>query len=594
LAGTGCVTPAVAPVNVEEGDRIELAISNGEPVAGATYEWVQTGDGPRVEIQNGRRPVTYVKAPEGLKYYRLTFMRIRHLDGKDQTDNLEVWVRADDDLPLADAGESRTVDEGSETTLFGVGRDPERSEVNFRWLQTAGPQVKLSDPARANPTFTAPNVTALDTLVFELRVSDGVNTSVPSEISIAVRPVNSLPVADAGVDQTVREGQQVTLSGSGEDADGGSLTFRWHVLTQEPQVTLDAPDARQASFVAPKCPGDADAYALEFELTVQDPDGSSSTDRMVVTVSAINVAPVATAGADIEATEGDVIRLLGSGRDPEGAALTYAWRQSSGDTEVTLLDPQTSEPSFLAPGVPTGRARISLNFALTVSDGVNTSESSFVQVLVNRLPEERKLHALAPGEVDPLFGPARIGFLDRWEDAQIASDDAEVGFVADAARKTLLARFRSADETLDCRLPPGSWRLEGSIDLREVESRGQTFRGASLIFDTGTGSGAALGLVSLGGKVGIQVRELDWDADEHEWAPDRSTLRLLQGWPLNQPLYFAVSWKDSRLRFQWSDAEVTVLERPERRIELRAAPSVLTLTVDHATTAAQGLQLVGI
>ena len=41
---------------------------------------------------------------------------------------------------------------------------------------------------------------------------------------------NTKPTANAGVDKTVQVGEEVELEGSGYDADGDPLTFRWAVV----------------------------------------------------------------------------------------------------------------------------------------------------------------------------------------------------------------------------------------------------------------------------------------------------------------------------------------------------------------------------
>ena len=41
-----------------------------------------------------------------------------------------------------------------------------------------------------------------------------------------MRDFNQPPVVGAGTDQTVREGDTVTLSGTATDADGDSLTYK--------------------------------------------------------------------------------------------------------------------------------------------------------------------------------------------------------------------------------------------------------------------------------------------------------------------------------------------------------------------------------
>ena len=70
--------------------------------------------------------------------------------------------------------------------------DPNGDALSFRWTQTAGPAVQLSDPAAAQPTFAAPQVDQTTILTFQLVVSDGPMSSVPDSVDIEVRDVKSV------------------------------------------------------------------------------------------------------------------------------------------------------------------------------------------------------------------------------------------------------------------------------------------------------------------------------------------------------------------------------------------------------------------
>src|SRR4029079_10705165 len=94
--------------------------------------------------------------------------------------------------PVVDAGRDQTVRAGSPVTLDGRGTfDADDDRLFFRWLQTAGPEVTLSDPGVLQPTFTAPSTGGV-TLRFLLLVNDGAEDAadVGDEVQIVIVDAN--------------------------------------------------------------------------------------------------------------------------------------------------------------------------------------------------------------------------------------------------------------------------------------------------------------------------------------------------------------------------------------------------------------------
>ena len=346
------------------------------------YAWRQTAGAPQVELRDADTATPSFDAPNVAADVVLTFrMTATDADGVVQAVVVEtVMVRGDNDAPTANAGTNLTVGEGGSVTLDGSGSiDPEGGALAFAWTQTGGPPtVILNGASTATPTFTAPRVTADADLTFRLTVTDSGGLSASDTVAVTVRAVNASPIANAGNDRSVGDGDSVALDGSGSsDPEGGALAFAWTQTGGSPRVTLSGARTATPTFTTPKLTANAD---LTFTLTVTDPGGLSASDTVVVTVRADNDAPSASAGANQVVTDGVSVTLDGGGSsDPEGGTLTYAWAQIGGTPTVTLGGESTARPTFTIGQLGSDTV---LTFRLTVtdSDGLSASDTMTVTV----------------------------------------------------------------------------------------------------------------------------------------------------------------------------------------------------------------------
>lgn len=95
---------------------------------------------------------------------------------------------------------------------------------------------------------------------------------------------NGAPIANAGPDQTVREGDLVTLTGSGSvDPNGDILTYSWTQTGGLSQVTLNGASTANPTFTAPAV---SSFDILQFQLTVSDGVNAPVTDAVSINVNA--------------------------------------------------------------------------------------------------------------------------------------------------------------------------------------------------------------------------------------------------------------------------------------------------------------------
>ncbi|HUQ09502.1 MAG TPA: PKD domain-containing protein [Steroidobacteraceae bacterium] len=108
--------------------------------------------------------------------------------------------------PTANAGPAQTVNAGIAVTLNGAASsDSDGSIASYSWTQTAGTTVALTSNSNAQPSFTAPAVSAVTIFTFSLVVTDNRGApSTASTVDITVNPVIGGNVTFTGVVQFAR------------------------------------------------------------------------------------------------------------------------------------------------------------------------------------------------------------------------------------------------------------------------------------------------------------------------------------------------------------------------------------------------------
>lgn len=222
------------------------------------------------------------------------------------TDQVVVTVNP---LPPISAGPDLSICAGQSVTLSGTGG------VSYTWDNGVTNDVAFT-PA-SNGTYT---VTGTD-------ANGCVNTD-----QVAVT-ITALPGVNAGPDQTICTGNQVTLSGS------GAATYTW-----DNGVTDGVPFTPAAT--------------ATYTVTGTTANGCVNTDQVTVTVEPL---PTVNAGNDVTVCAGEQVTLSGSG------ATTYTW--GNGVTDGVAFTPAATAI-----------------YTVTGSNGNNCSSTDQVTVTVNPLP----------------------------------------------------------------------------------------------------------------------------------------------------------------------------------------------------------------
>ena len=327
------------------------------------------------------------------------------------------WVFGNDmdtnSPPIVSAGQDHTVVKGDAVSLKGTATDREGNDLTYQWTSDYSGLV-ITDNDTLAPTFTAPEVDSETAITFTLTVSDGTNDGVTDQIVVTVTD-NAPPTVNAGVDLTVDEGDNVTLTGTASDSDTeATLTYAWTHDSSLP-ITLTGDEALSTSFTAPEVDSET---AITFTLTVSDGTNDGVTDQIVVTVTD-NAPPTVNAGVDLTVDEGDNVTLTGTASDSDTeATLTYAWTHDS-SLPITLTGDEALSTSFTAPEVDSETA---ITFTLTVSDGT-ASTADTVSVTVHDVSGSDFVtiwETSTPGE--SVTVPARGTYTIDWGDGTMEED----------------------------------------------------------------------------------------------------------------------------------------------------------------------------
>jgi parallel beta-helix repeat protein len=275
---------------VNEGDTVSFAgnFSNPDELDTHTIDW-DFGDG---STATGNVTPTHVYDDNGVYTVTLT---VTDDDGGVGTDTLT--VTANNVAPTVDAGEDQTADEGDTVLFSGNFTDPGMNDTHtIDW-----------DFGDGSPTVTG---TLTPTHAYEDNGVYTVNLTVTDDDggvgfdTLTVTVNNVALTVNAGPDQTVDEGANVSFSGSFTDPDTSDThTIEW-----------DFGDGSAATGNLTPTHAYEDNGVYTVNLTVTDDDGGVGTDTLTVTVN--NVAPTVDAGEDQTVNEGDTVLFFGNFTDP--------------------------------------------------------------------------------------------------------------------------------------------------------------------------------------------------------------------------------------------------------------------------------------
>ncbi|MGJ5640533.1 T9SS type A sorting domain-containing protein, partial [Formosa sp. S-31] len=259
-------------VEADAGD--DQTICAGESVTltasgGSAYVW-----------SNGETTASITVSPSETTTYTVTVSE----GDVSATDDVTVNVTA---LPVADAGNNQTIEQGESVTLTATGG------TSYKW--------------NTGETTASITVTPNQTRTYTVEVFNDGGCSDSAQVKVTVNAVKVEITADAGADQTICAGESVTLTASGGSA------YVWSNGETTESITVS--------------PSETKTYVV----TVSEGD-VSATDAVAVNVTAL---PVADAGTNQTIEQGESVTLTATG------GTSYKWNTGETTASITVSPNQT-------------------------------------------------------------------------------------------------------------------------------------------------------------------------------------------------------------------------------------------------------------
>jgi len=342
-------TDAGAPQVVDQHTTVVLDATNttdNRQEKGLNYTWTYQ-DGMTRAIQTVYDP-SFEILFNNVGYYTFT-LTVTDWMGNSAQDTTTVTV-LDVDPPVISGVSGTTIIQGKSVSLYAGGSTDNVAIQSYSWSFTYdGSQVTIPG---STLDYTFDIAGGYD---ITLRVTDTSGNYATEVITVTVTADTVNPVAVAGEDVTINEGETVNFDGSASTDNGRLVDWNWNFTYEGSPVTYSG-DTASHQF---------DVYGVyTVTLTVTDVADNTHSDSLTVTVNDITN-PTAEANGPYSIDLGGTVTLDSSGssdNSDDAGALSYEWTYTYDGTAKTLTGAgPTSEHTFDISGD-------SITVTLTVSD----------------------------------------------------------------------------------------------------------------------------------------------------------------------------------------------------------------------------------
>ncbi|MFH1256090.1 MAG: PKD domain-containing protein, partial [Candidatus Diapherotrites archaeon] len=248
--------------------------------------------------------------------------------------------------PTASAGPDKSVLKGTPAALFGLGADPEGYNVSYRWSLSSG-TGNASDCTSSGVTSASYilNCTTSGTRIATLTVTDILGETASDSAVITFTDTtpppqsNTAPTLSGLPDKSMNRDSSppanwIDLHAYANDAQDTDAQLAFSVQSQSNSTLVNCYISGNR-YLDCGISGAGKTGSNDVKIRVTDSGGLFAEDTLKITVTDSapppeNLAPTANAGGAKSANVNEQVSLNGSGSDPEGGALSYQWRLSSG------------------------------------------------------------------------------------------------------------------------------------------------------------------------------------------------------------------------------------------------------------------------
>ena len=223
-------------------------------------------------------------------------------------------------LPFADAGINQTYNKGMYSLNGLLSTDVDGSIVDYLWTFDDGGLQTLNG---GTPTYVFQN---FGIYVIMLRVTDNDGAYGYDNTTISI--LNTLPIADAGTNQTGIRGTYNMVGTGSYDPDGTIIWYNWTFTHNGIQYWYNNTNSFSFYF--------SEIGNYEITLNVTDNDGGSNEDTVWINIITSN--PVADAGVDQSGQKNTYYMSGNNSYDLDNGIVWYNWTFNYNSTQYWFND----------------------------------------------------------------------------------------------------------------------------------------------------------------------------------------------------------------------------------------------------------------